>query len=1284
MGNGKNKRRQRMTKAPFQGAEKNTLKQEPLIVSLQLRFIDPEGTIRFFPKGFETEVVYGENAKKETRKIDNDEGHLIFRLSRDEAYKHKFFRLNFASGEHNHIICEKKGEDKKATLGNRPLADEKGKQGQRFFRLPSRWSFLNSDWVVSFGREKDDTDKPLGKSELVKVYDDAEKQKKFLLTENNKPRSVGSREHPIKTLLNPHWQYLRFEFFDRYFGHSDHDNKPVSIPQITVEGSRRAKSGNVDTRSNWRVVKDVEEQAVQCLPWIIQAKDDGTKEPKPDDDVLLQFKQPEDTYIISKSATERNIKSLVAPIEKEDDDSLKPCANRLKYYDLPEVWKSQKYWCRLSNDQYEKGFFENMVYQKTMLQKPLIFSLDDIILTDDQIAPISMRETDKIVLFYHEFLDPTSDAARRGTGGRDGATYYKNGLYKPGLDLVAGKKKASDDAKAAKKAQFDAKAPTAETKEETDVRNDAKGGMSEEDAIFLNMGDVDDGVIHELVRGPGDKAVIELTGKNAAILADAPLQAKLKAEAKQRAIEEKPIRETAEANRRKKEEDAARQEAEDAVLDSGGTNEAALKAGAKAVADLGKNEEAQKRIKDAGNNAVTGALPKNAAAQKRIKDAGEEAAEAARVFPYSDIPRHEEVPNYISEYPHWTRLVVFGGNLFEVFDKRTDKGDVIGARAAVRLVDATSSGVGVAAGSEINPRPTVSPAKAQQDEIFFILQPYLEQQFFVRSSSGSSGSNRPQGFYDEWNSPIAANDAKVFKNTRFDIALLRDSNFKDTNEETVVFRYHRLSFDFTAKTSDLNPAGAAPADIEDQRIKWTTTFTTTCADRWNGNDTVNDSRTWIIEDKDADPRLRSQVITFVQRVDKSKAHFHVDTVAETGGGGSWMAADDGTGQLRVKAGADSANRGFAAAHEIGHSGGQPDDYAPDEYGVVGFGSNHVQGAPFVLDENAMMFYNKQIRSRSFWYVTEWLRGLNPFTDKKFKIEHAGFTYKIPHYNHNDRPGRNYTHWAVKGNIFYKPGTPPVYYDAFLYFLGQDEYSSNILTSQPDGIIVVMLKSLFAFNDYTDDDDIKEHVLSRLYQKINNALNNPRVHARFSLAGIDRGTPDTFMKCLLHFSPRFEVGTGLPAHLKVTIKEPVVGAVKQWFYSTDGVSGTGPFTEMQMHGKFNSNVVKDDTKLISRVGATWDPAGLKNATSWNEFEAAFTTNSNPRKLDFRFPPDPGSVGGLNPVVTRLENVFFKHFCQMLGLSTVSTQANYYGNADAYKDIVKACLNDNALNPTMSRP
>lgn len=1412
MGNGKNKtnRRQRMTKAPVKGNQKNTLKQEPLVVALQLRFIDCEGIIRFFPKNFEAEIVYGNNQKTETRKVHNDEGLLSFPLSRSDAQKYKFLRVNFVSGQNNYIICEKRGEDAKTTeVGTKPLAEEKAKTGKRFFKLPSRWSFLTSEWAVVADE---------------KIYNKAEKEKKFLLVDGNKAQGIGTRQAPVKTLLNPHWQYLKFEFFDRYYGHTDHDNKPISIPPITVEGFYKAKSGeaNPDVRSNWTMLQDADEKKVlQCLPWILQAKADGTPEPKPDKDSGLQFKEPKDTYVISESATVRKIKSLVRPFGKDDATSLMPCANRLKYYDLPETWKSQKYWCRLSDDKAEQGFFEKMADKKTMMQKPLIFSLDDIILTDDKIAPLSLRDTDRVVVFYHEFLDAVSDANKRGDGGRAGGTYLKNGLYKPGLDLVEAKKKASDEAKTAEKTKLEKEAKetalaTQKKKEEDDARDfmenwARESGLGYEEILEEGekavAGVATDVAAQQRIKDAGDTAAtnvstdltaqgkINTAGTNAATLADAHLQAKLKAEAKQRAIEEKNARETALATQKKKEEDDARNFMENWARESGLGYEEILEEGEKATKDVEKDAEAQQRIKDAGDTAASNL---DVAAQDRITKAGKAAEEDAKVFPFSDVLRHEEAPNYISDYPHWSRLVIFGGNLFDVFDKRTTSGDVIGARAAVRWVDATPSGIGVEAGTALSPRPAFTPATAQQDGAFYIVQPYFEQKFFVRSKTGTAGANRPQGFYDEWSAPIAEGEGKVAKNSRTDMALLRTSSYKDTNEETVVFRYHRLSFDFTSEESNLNPTGPPPADIEDQRIKWVATFTKTCADRWNGNDGINNSRPWIIEDKATEPKLRTQVVTFIQRLDQPKAHFHVKTIKEAGT--SSMESVAGTGKLRVLAGASQGDN-FAAAHEIGHTGGQPDDYAPKVKGQTGFGSNHTPGTPFILDVNAMMKSNKQVRARSYWHITEWLRQLNPLKDTKFQIEHGGYTYKIPHYNHADRPGRNYTHWPLKAKIFHAPGNP-VYFDSYLYFLGQDDYSRVVLPSQPDGMIVVSIKLLFDFKGYTNKDEIIKHVFTKLNQKINTALNKTRVHAQFSLPGINRGGANTFEKCMLHFSPRFETTAGLPAHLKIKIKTPadppaatvlptapgsaanyhyddngtvhgpydlaglygeisngnimpetqvhdgtnwdeannyaplktlfdkyywyddgsgvegpktlrelydlakaetidwetdVVGpgwdapqhadkindilpALKRWLYEDSGGSDVGPFTEIQMHGNFNTVPIDDDTNVTGEpTDNTWGPA-----KDWDELEAEFTEDVAPRTLDFRFPIYPGSLGGLAPVVKHLEDVVLKRVCEMLGLSIKSADANHYGKADAYKDIVKACVNDNTLNPTMSRP
>ena len=72
--------------------------------------------------------------------------------------------------------------------------------------------------------------------------------------------------------------------------------------------------------------------------------------------------------------------------QNTDRDFNKAEGKRLQFYDLSKLWKSTKYFTQLSGvkDQpaAKVGKFENLVAEKTTNEKPLIISLDDIILTD--------------------------------------------------------------------------------------------------------------------------------------------------------------------------------------------------------------------------------------------------------------------------------------------------------------------------------------------------------------------------------------------------------------------------------------------------------------------------------------------------------------------------------------------------------------------------------------------------------------------------------------------------------------------------------------------------------------------------------------------------------------------------------------------------------------------------------------------------------------------------------------------------------------------------------------
>jgi hypothetical protein len=340
--------------------------------------------------------------------------------------------------------------------------------------------------------------------------------------------------------------------------------------------------------------------------------------------------------------------------------------------------------------------------------------------------------------------------------------------------------------------------------------------------------------------------------------------------------------------------------------------------------------------------------------------------------------------NYIWDYPDWTRLVVAQGNLFDCFDRRVaDEPDgVVGARAGVLWVDATHDGMGAAPGAN-HPRPALQVGAAHP---FYSIQPFYELEFFNRGINSRTGADE----YDEWNSPIPAGDSQLSPIGRFDLALLRCCGVDaDGDEVAVAFRYYRYVFDFTAKTNTLDDTALAAlgaAARKARRDDWADTFLTTCADRWNGDDGVNTSRSLIVP-KSGSPDLKALVISFLQRLERNESHFQIDLVAETET--SNMGSNDGMGELRVAAGRHTAARNFAGAHETGHAGGMPDEYprSNNGEGQTGFGSNNVPGAAFSLDSEAMMRFNHVVRARYYWHVAEWMRRI-PGLDVDYEVRHG--------------------------------------------------------------------------------------------------------------------------------------------------------------------------------------------------------------------------------------------------------------------------------------------------------
>jgi hypothetical protein len=277
----------------------------------------------------------------------------------------------------------------------------------RFFKVPDAWTLKQADWTPTAAPHYDATNF------------------NFTLPVGRFGKTLGSTNAPEQLKLDPHWTYLRFEFFDRQFGHSAHNHKRVNTPAMQIDGFRsNPPAATPDTSSHW-TIKDADLlNAVHAIPWILQFQADHTAEPKPDTQMQLEFTNAAQVHVISDSATVRRIAAVADP------NDLKPGEERLKFYDLPNKWRSKLYFTRFADN--TGDFFENLTQARIDASKtsatPLIFSLDDMVLADATFSPIVLAATEDPCLFFHQFKNPGAGVADKPISA--------TGVYNPGADLT--------------------------------------------------------------------------------------------------------------------------------------------------------------------------------------------------------------------------------------------------------------------------------------------------------------------------------------------------------------------------------------------------------------------------------------------------------------------------------------------------------------------------------------------------------------------------------------------------------------------------------------------------------------------------------------------------------------------------------------------------------------------------------------------------------------------------------------------------------------------------------
>jgi len=339
---------------------------------------DPAKPPHAFPKDFPVVVVFADGSF-ETLKTGAD-GRLDFETLRSK----KSFTLNFEFFETPFLATPKDTTQPERFLSESDIkAVEDGKHF--FYSLPlnasgKRWELADWDWTVTGAA----------------TFNNQEFQNL-----NNTRTVVGSDSAPALLTLNPHWHFYKFTYFDRKLKVRD------SIPAITLEGFRdaAAASGKPDTRSNWTVAAP---KFCQCLPWVQRRAANKSAEPKPDNKVLLQFQTDPDTFIEASDSGGRKILSGTA--------RNKPEAERLRFYDLPRIWKSRKYFARRADN--TGDLFENRAAEGSGAGDPLIFSLDDIVLTDENLTPVTWDPAkDRAAIFSNTF--------------KAGTNLSSAGMYKP-------------------------------------------------------------------------------------------------------------------------------------------------------------------------------------------------------------------------------------------------------------------------------------------------------------------------------------------------------------------------------------------------------------------------------------------------------------------------------------------------------------------------------------------------------------------------------------------------------------------------------------------------------------------------------------------------------------------------------------------------------------------------------------------------------------------------------------------------------------------------------------
>ena len=367
------------------------LVRRPLLVHVELMFTGPDATRYPLPAGLPVQITFPDHTTQPVQ-LEPDG-----RFEAEIPRKHPSFTLRFEHGSQLAYVVVPAGGGSATRLAHSSDYPALRSGTEPFFSLPARWSLHESSWDGA-------------------AAPDYDANHAHFDTQSGKLPRLGSPAAPARLVLDPHWQFLRFEYFDRYYGPDHHGGARVNTPPIPIDGQRASSASSTppDTRSRWTLQESDAANSVHCLPWILQGKPDGSADPQPSASIGLSFETEPRTFAVSKSESQREIEIVT------NAATLGPSADRLRYYDLPEIWRSKGYYVRYSDGTGQvfddaQANAPQRFQASTARSTPLIFCLDDIVLTDERLDAISIAPSDTITIFHHTFTDaPGSNASPLG------------------------------------------------------------------------------------------------------------------------------------------------------------------------------------------------------------------------------------------------------------------------------------------------------------------------------------------------------------------------------------------------------------------------------------------------------------------------------------------------------------------------------------------------------------------------------------------------------------------------------------------------------------------------------------------------------------------------------------------------------------------------------------------------------------------------------------------------------------------------------------------------------